>query len=274
VNRVLLKEVMTKSLLFAAAALVLTATSAHAWGPNGHRVTGKIAQDHLTPAAQAEVTALLGVESLAEASTWPDFMRSNPSDFWRKGASPWHYITVPKGTTYTTAPPEGDAISALSMFSKQITDETLPVAQRQLALRFTIHLIGDLHQPLHVGRADDRGGNRVNVMFKDKPTNLHALWDEDLIEDEKLSYSEKARWLNRRITPDQKAIWSDTNPNSWIRESIVMREKIYEGLGPYDRDTLPNLSYDYVYKHRSDIDLRLQQSGVRMAAYLNELFAE
>lgn len=265
---------MFKKLLLAAAALSLTSTSAFAWGPNGHRVTGKIAQDHLTTEAQAEITALLGVESLAEASTWPDFMRSNPSDFWRKGASPWHYITVPPGTSYETAPPEGDAMTALAMFTKQITDETLPVTQRQLALRFTIHLIGDLHQPLHVGNGNDRGGNRVDVMFKDKPTNLHTLWDEDLIEDEKLSYTEKARWLKRRISPDQKAIWSDTNPNTWIRESITMRNRIYDELGPYDRDTLPNLSYDYVYKHRADIDLRLQQSGVRVAAYLNQVFAK
>ena len=265
---------MIKTLLLGAAVLSLAATSAHAWGPTGHRVPGKIAQDYLTPAAQVEVAALLGVESLAEASTWPDFMRSDPSDFWRKGASPWHYITVPEDTTYTAAPPEGDALTALTMFSKQITDETLPVTQRQLALRFTIHLIADLHQPLHVGNGNDRGGNRVDVMFKDEMTNLHTLWDEDLIDDEKLSYSEKSRWLIRRITPDQKAIWSDTNPDIWIRESIVMRGNIYEGLGPYNRDTLPNLSYDYIYKHRGDIDLRLQQSGVRIAAYLNELFAE
>ena len=265
---------MFKTSLLTLSLLAIGASSAFAWGPNGHRVTGKIAQGHLTPGAQAEVTALLGVESLAEASTWPDFMRSNPSDFWRKGASPWHYITVPPSTSYTVGPPEGDAMTALRMFSKQITDETLPITQRQLALHFTIHLIGDLHQPLHVGNGNDRGGNRVDVLFKDKPTNLHTLWDEDLIEDEQLSYTEKARWLNRRISLDQKAIWSDVNPQTWIGESIIMRNRIYEKLGPYDRDTLPNLSYDYVYKHRADIDLRLQQSGVRIAAYLNEVFAE
>jgi len=158
----------------------------------------------------------------------------DPSDFWRKGASPWHYITVPPGTTYEDAPPEGDAMSALAMFSKQIADDSL----------------------------------------KDEPTNLHALWDEDLIEDEKLSYTEKARWLDRRITANEIAVWSDTDPNTWIEESLVLRDRIYEELGPYDRDTMPNLSYDYVYKNRADIDLRLQQSGIRIAAYLNTLFSE
>jgi hypothetical protein len=267
---------MRKLLLLAATALSVHSVPAHAWGPTGHRVTGKIAQTYLTPEAQTEISRLLGVESLAEASTWPDFMRSNPSDYWRKGASPWHYITVPLDTTYSTsiAPPEGDAMTALKMFTDQITDETLPIAQRQLALRFTIHLIGDLHQPLHTGKPGDRGGNRVNVMFKDKPTNLHTLWDEDLLEDENLSYTEKAHWLQRRITTDQQVIWADTNPNTWVAESIILRDRIYEGIGPHDRDTLPNLSYDYVYKHRVDVDLRLQQSGVRMAAYLNEVFAK
>ena len=265
---------MFKRYLLAFTVFTITTSSSYAWGPNGHRVTGKIAQSHLTPEAQAEVTALLGVESLAEASTWPDFMRSNPSDFWRKGASPWHYITVPPGTTYEDTPPEGDAMSALAMFSKQIADDSLTTAERQLALRFAIHLIGDLHQPLHVGRGDDRGGNNVDLLFKDEPTNLHALWDEDLIEDEKLSYTEKARWLDRRITANEIAVWSDTDPNTWIEESLVLRDRIYEELGPYDRDTMPNLSYDYVYKNRADIDLRLQQSGIRIAAYLNTLFSE
>lgn len=267
---------MKKYLLLAAAALTLHSVPAHAWGPTGHRVTAKIAQDYLTTDTQAQISALMGVESLVEGSAWPDFMRSNPSDFWRKEASPYHYITVPLGTTYSTdiAPPEGDAITALTLFTKQIRDETLPIAQRQLALRFTVHLIGDLHQPMHTGKPGDRGGNRVDVMFKDKPTNLHTLWDEDLIEDEKLSYTEKARWLKRRITTADQITWSDTNPDIWIAESITLRDRIYEGLGPYDRDTLPNLSYNYVYAHRADIDLRLKQGGIRTAAYLNQVFAE
>lgn len=203
-------------------------------------------------------------------------MRSNPSAFWRKGSPPLHYITVPPGTTYSVdqAPPEGDAVTALAKFAADVKDESLPLAERQLALRFVIHIVGDLHQPLHNGKGDDRGGNAVRVMFKDKPTNLHTVWDEDLIEDEVLSYTEKSRWLDRRITPQMVTDWSDANPQTWIAESIVMRDKIYKELGPYGYDTLPNLSYNYVYTHRPDIDLRLQQGGIRLATYLNELFGE
>lgn len=262
--------------LLAAAALSLYSTSAAAWGPNGHRVSSKITDSYLSEAAQAGITDILGVESLAEASTWPDFMRSNPSNYWRRGASPWHYVTVPPGTTYTAAgaPPEGDAITALADFKTKIRDENLPLAQRQLALRFAVHIVQDLHQPLHVGKGDDRGGNAVRVLFMDEPQNLHWVWDEGIIEHEKLSFSEKARWLNRRITPEQAVLWRDANPQTWIEESITLRNKIYDGLGASDPNTIPNLRFDYVYQHKADIDLRLQQGGVRLAAYLNELFAE
>ncbi|MDB2438607.1 hypothetical protein N9W89_07805 [Hellea sp.] len=90
---------------------------------------------------------------------------------------------------------------------------------------------------------------------------------------EQLSYSEMARWLQRRITPEQKLAWSDANPQTWIAESIVMRDRIYEGIAPNDPEKFPNLSYSYVYKHKGDLDLRLQQGGVRLATYLNVLFA-
>jgi hypothetical protein len=259
-----------------AIAVLFIALPAQAWGPIGHRVSGKIAQDYLSPQAQAGIASLMGVETLAEGSTWPDFMRSNPSDFWRRTASPWHYVTVPPGMTYAQAgaPEEGDAYTALNYFRGQIRDPNVPVAQRQLALRFVVHIIADLHQPLHVGNGKDRGGNRVNVLFMDKPTNLHAMWDEDLITHQQLSYTEMAHWLNRRITPEMQAQWSQTDAKIWIAESAALRERVYEILGPADRDTMPNLSYNYFYAHKADVDQRLQQSGVRIAAYLNELFAE
>ncbi|MDB2438608.1 S1/P1 nuclease [Hellea sp.] len=161
---------MRKLTLLAAAALSLCSSPAMAWGTNGHRVTGKIAQSYLTDEAKAAVVDILGVESIAEASTWPDFMRSDPSNFWKKGTPPWHYVTVPLGTTYSeaNAPTAGDALTALRDFSKQVRDESLSDAERQLALRFVIHIVEDLHQPLHNGKGDDRGGNSVKVLFRGK----------------------------------------------------------------------------------------------------------
>lgn len=250
-------------------ALALSPTAAFAWGKTGHRVIGAIAQRHLTPQAAAGVKRILGVETLAEASTWPDFMRSDPSDFWQHQASPWHYVTVPQGKTYAQvgAPPEGDAVTALTRFSAIVRDRKATFADKKLALRFITHLVGDLHQPLHAGNGTDKGGNDVSVTFAGKPTNLHAVWDSGLVDEEQLSYSEMADWLGARITPHDVTVWSTTNPGVWITESATLRDRIYPAKGE------TSLSFRYVFDHSAQMELRLEQGGVRLAAYLNRLFA-
>jgi len=179
------------------------ATPAHAWGPIGHRITGAIADENLSGLARANVRMLLGTEDLAEAATWPDDMKSNPDTFWQKQASPWHYVTV-KGDEYkaTDAPAEGDAMTALSRFTATLRDPRAPLEDKRLALRFIVHIIGDLHQPLHDGAGNDRGGNAVSVTWFGKPTNLHSVWDSGLIEQRSLSYSEYTAWLSRSIKPE------------------------------------------------------------------------
>lgn len=250
-------------------ALIATTSQAWAWGKTGHRVIGKIAEDHLTAVAKAGVRSILGVETIAEASNWPDTMRSDPSPFWQKTASPWHYVTVPPGKTYSEAeaPAEGDAATALQRFSATVRDAKAPLADRQLALRFIIHIVGDLHQPLHAGNGSDKGGNDVRVTFMGRSTNLHSVWDSALIDEEQLSYSEMAAWLDARITPATARTWAIADPHVWIAESAALRDQIYPKTG----DT--SLSYRYIYDHTAQMELRLEQGGVRLAAYLNQLFA-
>ena len=103
---------------------LLVVMPAHAWGPLGHRISGDIAQRHLTPAAQSAVKQILGAEDLAEASTWADDMRSSPEPFWQKTASPFHYVTIPDGKAYgdVGAPVEGDALTALKQFAATLRD--------------------------------------------------------------------------------------------------------------------------------------------------------
>ena len=253
--------------LFGATALLLASRSpAHAWGAIGHRVTGAIAEAGLSGLARAHVHQILGNESLAEASTWPDEQRSNPAEFWQKTASPWHYVTVPAGTAYTIAlaPPEGDAATALVRFAATLRNPAAALDDKRLALRFIVHIIGDLHQPLHAGRPGDRGGNDVLVTWFGKPTNLHAVWDSAMIDDRQVSWTEQAAWLERTITPDQIIAWNDTNPATWIDESARLRETIY----PAD----PKLGFAYTWQHRQDINTRLAMAGVRIAAYFNLLF--
>jgi hypothetical protein len=248
--------------LFAALAI---SSPAMAWGPIGHRITGAIAQDNLSGVARAKVELLLHDEDLAEAATWPDDMRSDPSDFWQKTATPWHYVTV-AGDDYASSdePGQGDAVTALKRFTGTLRDPKASAEDQRLALRFIVHIIGDLHQPLHVGTGTDRGGNAVKVTWFGKPTNLHTVWDSSLIEQRQLSYSEYAHWLERSTTPEQVIQWDERNPMVWMHESIAMRKTAYPS------DTA--LSYGYVYQHRDDVDTRLKMAGVRIAAYLNWLF--
>lgn len=236
-----------------------------AWGKTGHRSVGAIADTHLSGIARAQIRQLIGVETLDEASTWPDEMRSNPDPFWQKTASPWHYVTV-GGFEYDRAPPEGDALEALKFFGKLIRDPKSTVDQRQLALRFIVHIVGDLHQPLHAGRPGDRGGNDVKVKWFGRDTNLHAVWDSALVDEMDLSFTELTARLARRTTSAEVVNWWQPNPRVWISESAQVRETVY----PTETD----LSYGYVYQHTPMVELRLKQAGVRLAAYLNDLFAE
>ncbi|SEJ96158.1 S1/P1 Nuclease [Sphingobium sp. AP50] len=245
---------------------LLFATPAHAWGPVGHRITGAIADENLSGIARANVQLLLGTTDLAEAATWPDDMKSDPAEFWQKRASSWHYVTVHEGDAYkpSDAPAEGDAMTALTRFTATLRDPRASLDERRLALRFIVHIIGDLHQPLHAGGGDDRGGNDFKVSWFGRPTNLHSVWDSAMIEQRSLSYSELAGWLSRSITPQQVIDWNDRNPSDWIGESIALRKTIY----PVD----PALSWDYAHRHRTEMDNRLQRAGIRIAAYLNAIF--
>lgn len=246
-------------------ALALPSPAA-AWGAIGHRITGAIADENLSGVARAQVRLLLGEEDLAEAATWPDDMKSDPSEFWQKKASPWHYVTVREGDAYkpSDAPPEGDALTALPRFAATLRDPKASLDDKRLALRFIVHIIGDLHQPLHAGGGNDRGGNDVKVTWFGKETNLHSVWDSGMIEQRSLSYSEYAHWLSRKITPQQVVSWNVRDPLVWTAESIALRKTIYPAN--------PSISWDYAYQHRAEIDDRLKRAGVRIAAYLNWIF--
>lgn len=246
--------------------LVVPAGPAFAWGQTGHRLTGAVAERYLSGVARANVQLLLGAESLAQAASWPDDMRSDPDIFWQRTASPFHYVTVPAGTPYAQvgAPPEGDAVTALARFAQTLRDPAASAADKRLALRFSIHIVGDLHQPLHAGRPGDRGGNDVKVTYFGEQTNLHSVWDSGMIDGRQLSHSELADWLARAITPEQVVAWSDANPETWIAESVALREQVYPAN--------PKLSYAYGYQHGAALDGRLSRAGVRIAAYLNKIF--
>jgi hypothetical protein len=275
---------MTRKLLIAAAvAAVLIPSPALAWGKTGHRVVAAIADTQLSGLARAHVEQILGPgESLDEAANWPDEMRSAPGTFWQKTATPWHYVTL-NGITYDHAPAEGDALEALAHFRSVLKDSAATRADQQLALRFIVHLVGDLHQPLHVGKCCDKGGNDVKVTWFGKPTNLHAVWDSAIVDDEQLSFTELAAKLERHISDRDVIDWWDINPRDWVSESAQYRDTLYPTAADASHDKkgkksktppVPDLSYSYVYRFTPLMERRLSQAGVRLAAYLNAIYAE
>jgi hypothetical protein len=272
-------------LFVAAAAASLVPAPALAWGKTGHRVVAAIADTQLSGLARANVEQILGPgESLDEAANWPDEMRAAPGQYWQKTSVPWHYVTL-NGITYDHAPKEGDALQALEHFRAVLQDSKASLADKQLALRFIVHLVGDLHQPLHNGKCCDRGGNEVKVTWFGKPTNLHAIWDSQMVDDEQLSFTELAAKLERHISNQDVIDWWDVNPRDWVSESAEIRDTLYPtakdmpkpATGKHRKTDksapVPALSYDYVYKFSPVMERRLKQGGVRLAAYLNAIFA-
>src|SRR5438874_12901987 len=265
------------------AGIAAVPSPAPAWGKTGHRVVAAIADTQLSGLARAHIEQILGPgESLDEAANWPDEMRSAPGEFWQKTATPWHYVTL-NGIIYDHAPPEGDALEALARFSKTLQNPNASLADKQLALRFIVHLVGDLHQPLHVGKCCDRGGNDVKVTWFGKPTNLHAVWDSALVDDEQLSFTELAAKLARHTSNQDVIDWWDINPRDWISESAEIRDTLYPTAADMPKPVkgkkpkgavVPDLSYSYVYRFTPLVERRLKQAGVRLAAYLNAIYAE
>ncbi len=252
-------------------ALLLTAFSlsitAFCWGLTGHRVIAEIAENHLSRKAKKELKKLIGRQTLAWWSNWPDFIKSDTT--WNH-ASPWHYVNVAPHLSkeeFVTALknlPGKNLYTQVQATMAQLKDRELSLEQRQIALRFLVHLVGDLHQPLHVGHADDQGGNKIVVYWFDRKTNLHSVWDTWLIDEQKYSYSEYARLLD--ITPKEQVIaWQSSPLEDWFYESYQLAEKIYASVQPEDK-----LSYRYNYQFQAFMDEQLVKGGVRLAALLNQ----
>ena len=260
-----------RTVMMVAAAALVTPSAAFAWGQTGHRVIGEIAQENISGKTRAEIELILGEEDLAEASTSADEERSNPDNFWQREAGPYHYVTVPEGQTYAEvgAPDEGDALSALARFTQTVRDPNASREDKALALKFIVHIVGDVHQPLHAGNGDDRGGNDVKVRWFSDDTNLHAVWDSRLIDSRSLSYTEYASWLGREIKPSDAVAWWTADPQVWVAESTRIRDTIY----PTGEQLNPSLGYAYQYEHLGTAEMRLKKGGIRLAAYLDKVFA-
>ncbi|PIP84101.1 MAG: S1/P1 Nuclease [Elusimicrobia bacterium CG_4_9_14_3_um_filter_62_55] len=278
---------MFKTAVFAFA-ISAAPSAVKAWGPIGHRVVGKIAENHLTPEAKAGVEGVLGVETLARASTWADEVRSHPDRDYYGKFDPWHYATVPSGEKYRDelAPKKkGDIVSAMKKTEAVLRDAKSEKKDRIEALRLLVHFVGDIHQPLHVGNGKDFGGNTCHVKWFGAPKKLHQIWDESLIDHLQLSYTEYAEFLDHPSDKDIARLQGSSYAE-WADESSALLPGVYPGGAksedhPYcmkgwserpDDKVMPDLKWNYAFEHRETLDDRLLAAGVRLAGVLNSIF--
>tara|TARA_B100000212_G_scaffold127263_1_gene95426 strand:+ start:92 stop:844 length:753 start_codon:yes stop_codon:yes gene_type:complete len=232
------------------------------WGKKGHRITAKIAETYLTKNAKIQIKKLMGHHDLSRMSNWADEIKSDPS--W-KIANDWHWCTIPDGELYEKDKHSGKAVEKVNEFINVLKNEKSNKENKQIALKFLIHLIGDLHQPMHVGNGIDRGGNDIKLNWFNSPTNLHRIWDSDLINLQELSYSEYSDYLLLNEDRGKIRKWQGDDVLIYIHESRDMRTQCYDFSGE-------NLKWEYFYKHKDLLEKRLLQGGVRLSGELNRIF--
>ncbi len=240
------------------------AHATYAWGQTGHRVIGEIAECHMSRKAKKQVQKLLGKERLSMVSTWMDEVRSDDA---YDHTHDWHWVTIPYGKRYaeTEKNPDGDLIEAIGRMKKILGSDTASGEKKTEALKFLVHLVGDLHQPLHVGNGTDKGGNDVKVKYFWEKSNLHRVWDSGIIDSKQLSYSELAESINR-ASKDQVKMWQAGTVVSWAVEAQAYHPQVY------DFRDVGILSYEYNYRNWDLVQAQLLKGGIRLAGILNEIF--
>ncbi len=258
-------RVLTGCVFFLAALLLplwIAPLSAWAWGPDGHRIVALLADAQLQPELRKKYQRDFNIRDLAEIANWADQVKRQRSQ------QTWHYLNLPQGARNYRRErdcPDGHCVlEKIHEFSRILKDPAQSRTARKEALMYLVHFVADIHQPLHLGYAEDRGGNEVPLELAGQETNLHALWDEGLIPaGDLVQYS---RNLNERIAPAVRARWAGASVTEWALESRALVLYHVYRFGPGTA-----LSQSYVHKSQEIIALRLSQAGVRLAKLLNTL---
>jgi hypothetical protein len=244
------------------ALLALVAVLPHlakAFGGDGHRLVATIAERQLSERARSEVARLLAIEpgaTLASVSTWADETRAPTT-------AAWHYVNLPRDAdchyVATRDCPGGNCVVGAIERQRLVLTSLAPDAERLAALKYIVHFVADVHQPLHAGYADDKGGNRYQVQAFGRGTNLHALWDTGLIQNWPGGASELLSELSGIRAPSSDA----TAPAQWAEESC--RIVASDGFYPSDH----KIDGAYVQRMAPVLEERLAAAGRRLAALLN-----
>jgi hypothetical protein len=243
---------------------LLTVKPSFSWFDKGHRIVGLIAQANLTDEARKGIAEILPRSmTLADAAVWPDHEGRSIRDF-----DPLHYVSISDNAAGydqgRDCPERNCMVEALKWFSAAIGDKNAPVMMRRLALYYVAHLVGDMHQPLHAGRAGDRGGVDFPVSYRGLLTNLHFFWDKDLVDLETGTEDEITQRLTENLTAEERLKWQAGDPIQWTDESSMLARSY-----GYNTEPSVELSDDYVEKARPIVRIRLVQAGLRLAWLLN-----
>jgi hypothetical protein len=249
-------------------AILITMAS---WGAIGHRAIASIAEKHLNANVKAVVSSYLNGENITEAATWADEIRDDQQ---YKSTGPWHFLNLPLGLTraqfseYVTKQDKDNTYTAILKAEANLRDNTLSATQKAEALKFLIHFIGDAHQPMHVSREEDKGGNTIQLRYEGKGTNLHSLWDSKLIDHEGLNNAEMTTQYDL-ATPEQIKKWQSDSPMQWMWESYQISSTLYKGVKA--GQTIDDVYYK---KAIPIIRQRISQAGIRLAGELNRLLKD
>lgn len=252
------------------AAMLYAPVQTMAWGTQGHRIAGQIADSYLSPKARKAVQEILGNESVAITSNWADFIKSDPAYNYLYN---WHFIDFDKVYTYNEMvdflnnDKSVDAYTKLQFLIGELKKKDQSKENKLLYLRMVIHIVEDIHQPLHTGHTTDKGGNDIKVNWFSEPSNLHSIWDSKLIDFQQLSYTEYATMINH-TTAAQRDEWQKEPISKWIFDSSMLADKVYSDVKPDE-----TLNYKYNFKYISTVNEQLLKAGVHLAGLLNQIFS-
>ncbi|MDB5129794.1 S1/P1 nuclease [Mucilaginibacter sp.] len=251
-------------------AICIVAILLISWGFKGHQAVATIAENHLTPQAKAAVKDLLGSQSLSDVATWADEVRNEPAF---KSTAGWHFVDLPLGLSFeefskeVKAQGEDNVYGAMQKARIVLTHPQSTKAQKIEALKFLVHFVGDAHQPMHVSRKEDKGGNTIQVRFDNNGTNLHSLWDSKLIDHQGLSVIEMSKQYDK-ASPTEIKQWQADQPMQWLWESYQITTKLYAEV-----EKNSNIDEDYYKTYIGIIEQRIDQGGIRLAGVLNDIYS-
>jgi len=273
-----------KSFVFFSMLLFLSPETILAWGVVGHKTVAYIAQDRLTPAAQQAVEAILGSEDLADVSTWADSIEKS-----RPETAPWHYFNLDVRQTQSefdiadVCKNHDCVVDQIRRDLGILREPFAPKREKREALKFLVHFLGDVHQPLHCADDKDRGGNEKWFRYYHSSqhftwVNFHSFWDNLLEPKAKENPRRLASRLEKAISPADEKAWVQGTPSDWAYESFhIAKDVIYKELpdGPLPEKNRwgRDLPEDYYSgKMRDIVDRQLEKAGVRLAYLLNGIF--